>query len=172
MGDLKYKFLNGANLSLAKETLVNQKPEWFVPNTHSICSQHLLWRLNFFTKNNRWASMYLLLWMRIKWSLRAIWDNSASSQGKIPKCITSRTSTPFPADSSREHENGTCIALPKAATSPRSPTGFNLQKRKKKSANSVCWWVPPHVSTFHSHRRAGWLDKIVRIALYQGKIFL
>ena len=106
--------------------------------------------------------MYLLFL-----SLHTIGDNSTpsdhSAHWKIHKRIKSRTTAPFLADFSTEHKNG--VTLSNTTASPRSPTGFNLQKRKrKKSANSICWWVPPHTSTSYSQGRVGWLDKIVKIA--------
>lgn len=69
-------------------------------------------------------------------------------------------------------QNMTAPHFPTLRSHPNLQLVSTCKKEKKKSANSICWWAPRHTSTFHSQRRAGLLDKIIKIVFYQGKFFL
>ena len=135
-GGLRGKFLDGAYLTVAVE---RDLTPILTVSIHSICSGGWI----FLLKQQLCHGVPVVR----KVTVHNIGDNSTptdhSLQWKIHKPIISRTTTSFLADLSLQHEN--CITLSNTTASPRSPTGFNLQERKKKkSANSICWWVPPH----------------------------
>lgn len=147
--------------------------EAFEPDAQSTHSPDLLRRLTFLTTNNSSALAYLEFSVRMKWSLHAMRQRHARwplsmVQGTMLKCIKSRITTPLLADSTTDYKKG--ITLSNTAASPRPPTGFNLPKKKKKSANSICWWVPSHTSTQIPREGLGYYKRIVKTRLIRETV--
>lgn len=167
---LKYKFLKGVNLSSPVEKLENPraKSDWD-PILVFICSpKHRLWRRNFLTENNH-SDFSVIIVLNEKNEV-CMPHKTIPPQYKIHKCIKSRTTSPFLADFSREHDNGSPNHFSNTSASPSWPTGFNLPRGKTMSKfNLLMSTATQQCLPFPG--RAGSLDTSSKWLSIKGKFF-
>lgn len=104
-------------------------------------------------------------------------DNSiptdSLSQCEIHKCIKSRTTTLFFWQTALQNMK-MAVYITLSNTFQPHPALQLVSTCKKEKKNQKIQSVDEYlcISTFHSQRRVGLLDKIIKMVMYQGKFFL